>query len=64
MMRCFKQEGSSIPKRNPNYDPAEYQKHKDYPEPIMWGLFEGDRPLEEYKILSSRHQDKPTLIAL
>ena len=46
MMRYFKQVGARIPKRNPNYDPAEYQKHKDYPEHVMWGPFEGDRPLD------------------
>ena len=50
MMRYFKQVGARIPKRNPNYDPAEYQKHKDYPEHVMWGPFEGDRPLEEDEI--------------
>ena len=47
MMRYFKQVGARIPKMNPDYDPDVYKKDKEYEKRVMWGPFEGQRPLEE-----------------
>ncbi len=50
MMRYFKEVGARIPKLNPAYDPAKYQQNKSYDEHIMWGPFEGVRPLEDDEV--------------
>ena len=47
MMRYFEVVGARFPKVNPDYDPEEYRKDRRTKERIMWGPFEGDRPLEE-----------------
>lgn len=35
-----------FPKTNPEYDAAVYKKAKEYEERMMWGAFEGSRPIE------------------
>jgi len=51
MMRYFKQVGARLPKINPNYDPAVYQKDdKCRVRRMKWGPFTGERPLEEDEI--------------
>ena len=50
MMRYFNEVGARLPKVNPNYDPEHYKSLKDYKERLMWGPFEGRRPLEEDEI--------------
>lgn len=47
MMLYFKEVGVRFPKKNPNYDPSIYQDSKDYEKRMMWGPFDGERPLEE-----------------
>lgn len=47
MMDYLKEVGGRIPKANPDYDPAKYEASKEYAERVMWGPFEGERPLEE-----------------
>ena len=50
MMQFFGQVGARIPKINPDYDPDVYKKAKEYGQRVMWGPFEGQRPLEEDEI--------------
>jgi len=50
MMQFFDQVGVRIPKINPDYDPDVYKKAKEYEKRVMWGPFEGQRPLEEDEI--------------
>ena len=50
MMRYFKEVHARFPKVNPDYDPEVYKSQKDYEERIMWGPFEGRRPLEDDEI--------------
>jgi len=50
MMQFFDQVGARIPKINPDYDPDVYKKAKEYEKRVMWGPFEGQRPLEEDEI--------------
>lgn len=50
MMRYFKEVGARIPKKNPGYDPEVYKQAKEYESRIMWGPFEGNRPLEDDEI--------------
>ncbi len=47
MMRFFGEVGARIPKLNPDYDPEVYKQAKEYQSRVMWGPFEGKRPLEE-----------------
>jgi len=47
MMRYIDHVGARKPKINPNYDEAVYKKAKEYSKRVMWGPFEGQRPLEE-----------------
>ena len=47
MMAYFKDVGARIPKTNPDYDPAVYKDDKGYAKRVLWGPFEGERPLEE-----------------
>lgn len=47
MMQYLQNTGARIPKKNPDYNPAAYQKAKDYETREMWGPFKGTRPLEE-----------------
>ena len=46
MMRYFDEVGARLPKANPDYDPAVYQKLKNYDKYMEWGPFEAKRPLE------------------
>jgi hypothetical protein len=39
--------GARIPKENPDYDPAVYQAADEYDKRVLWGPFEGERPLED-----------------
>ena len=39
--------GARIPKPNPDHDPDVYKQAKEYEKRVMWGPFEGRRPLEE-----------------
>ncbi|MEM7391136.1 MAG: sulfatase/phosphatase domain-containing protein, partial [Verrucomicrobiota bacterium] len=50
MMGYFYRVGARIPKINPDYDPAEYRKRKDYDKLMQWGAFEDKRPLEADEI--------------
>jgi arylsulfatase A-like enzyme len=50
MMRYFKQVGARIPKINPDYKPDVYKKAQGYETRLMWGPFEGQRPLEADEI--------------
>jgi hypothetical protein len=47
MMRYFEEVGARFPRVNPDYDPEEYRKDRRTRERIMWGPFEGERPLED-----------------
>lgn len=47
MMRYLDSVGARIPKINPDYDEAVYRKAKEYSKRVMWGPFEGTRPLED-----------------
>lgn len=47
MMGYFKEVGARIPKPNPDYDPAVYRDDKGYTKRVLWGPFEGERPLED-----------------
>ncbi|TWU58885.1 Arylsulfatase [Rubripirellula tenax] len=47
MMSYFNEVGARIPKPNPDYDHAVYKDDKEYAERVMWGPFEGERPLED-----------------
>lgn len=47
MMAYFKEVGARIPKPNPEYDPAVYKDDKGFAKRLLWGPFEGKRPLEE-----------------
>ena len=46
MMEYFDEVNARMPKLNPAYDPAVYQAAKGYEQRVMWGPFEGSRPLE------------------
>ncbi len=54
MMKYFEKVGARLPKKNPNYHPAVYKKAKEYEQRMVWGPFEGQRPLEEDEILNLR----------
>ncbi len=47
MMGYFKKVGARLPKRNPNYSLAAYQKAKQYEMIKKWGPFKGERKLED-----------------
>ncbi len=47
MMRYFKETGARLPKSNPDYDSDIYKKAKNSKDRLLWGPFEGKRPLEE-----------------
>lgn len=47
MMDYFDKVGARIPKQNPNYVPAVYEKSKEYEKRIQWGPFTDSRPLDE-----------------
>lgn len=47
MMSYFKQVGARMPKVNPDYDPETYKAIKNYDQRMLWGPFEGKRPLEK-----------------
>ncbi|MCR9197716.1 MAG: sulfatase [Planctomycetaceae bacterium] len=47
MMDYFDHVGARIPRPNPNYRPAAYKDAKEYPQRVLWGPFEGSRPLED-----------------
>lgn len=47
MMSYLGDMNARMPKMNPDYDPAHYKTLKNYDKYIMWGPFEGQRPLEE-----------------
>nr|WP_246151440.1 sulfatase [Rubripirellula reticaptiva] len=47
MTAYFKEVGARIPKPNPDYDAAVYKDDKGYAKRVLWGPFEGERPLEE-----------------
>jgi arylsulfatase A-like enzyme len=47
MMQYLKEVGARFPMKNPNYNPGVYKNTKDYERRMMWGPFEGKRPLEE-----------------
>lgn len=47
MMRYFEETGARIPKLNPDYDFDIYKKAKYSNDRVLWGPFEGERPLEE-----------------
>ncbi len=46
MMRYFKEVGARIPKLNPNYNPAAYEKSDQYEVIKRWGPFKGERSLD------------------
>ncbi|MCM8538457.1 MAG: sulfatase [Lentisphaeraceae bacterium] len=46
MMDYTKAVGGKFPKTNPKFDKEKYTKDKDYKKRMMWGPFEGKRPLE------------------
>lgn len=46
MMGYLTQVGARFPKINPNYDPKKYMADKVTKARLMWGPFEGKRPLE------------------
>ena len=46
MMQYFEEVGARLPKANPDYNPAVYQNLKNYEKYMMWGPFDGKRPLE------------------
>ena len=45
MMAYLKDVDAKFPKKNPDYDPEVYQKHKNYEMYQQWGPFEDRRPL-------------------
>jgi len=47
MMGYLGEMNARMLKMNPDYDPAYYKMLKNYDKYIMWGPFEGQRPLEE-----------------
>ena len=47
MMIYFKKVGARLPKPNSDYDPVVYEQAKEYAKRVMWGPFEGRRPVEE-----------------
>lgn len=47
MMAYLEEVGARIPKANPEFDPTAYQQTNDYEKRVLWGAFEGSRPLEE-----------------
>jgi arylsulfatase A-like enzyme len=47
MMAYFQEVGARIPKPNPDYAPSTYKDDKGYAKRVLWGPFEGQRPLEE-----------------
>ena len=48
MMKYLDEVGARIPLYpNPDYDPAVYQQAKEYDKRLLWGPFEGERPLED-----------------
>ena len=47
MMGYFKKVGARMPKPNPDHDPEVYKQAKEYASRVLWGPFEGRRPLEE-----------------
>lgn len=53
MMSYLESVNARIPKTNPNFDPAVYQKSKEYPIRMKWGPFEGQRTLGDDEILSN-----------
>ncbi|MGB0372287.1 MAG: sulfatase-like hydrolase/transferase [Opitutales bacterium] len=50
MMTYLNDVGAKFPKPNPDYDPEVYKNGKSYKKQILWGPFEGQRPLEEDEI--------------
>ena len=47
MMEYLNEVGARLPKVNPNYDPAVYQKDNLGNQRVLWGPFAGQRPLED-----------------
>jgi arylsulfatase A-like enzyme len=47
MMGYLDEVGARMPRLNPDYDPAAYKAAKGYEQRVLWGPFEGSRPLEE-----------------
>jgi arylsulfatase A-like enzyme len=47
LMRYIESVGARKPKMNPNYDEGVYKQAKEYDRRVMWGPFEGQRPLED-----------------
>jgi arylsulfatase A-like enzyme len=47
MMRYFEEVGARIPKENPDVDMAVYNQADRHEARVMWGPFEGERPLED-----------------
>ncbi len=47
MMRYLEEVGARFPKVNPDYDPEHYKTIKNYEQRMVWGPFEGRRPLDE-----------------
>jgi arylsulfatase A-like enzyme len=54
MMSYLEKVGARMPKQNPDYDPEAYKAAKEYELRLMWGPFEGARPLEDDEIPQSR----------
>ncbi len=50
MMGYLQNVGARIPKVNPDYDLEIYKQDRSTAERLMWGAFEGKRPLEEDEI--------------
>jgi len=50
MMRYFEEVGARIPKLNPDMDLDFYKKDRDANMRVIWGAFEGERPLEDDEI--------------
>ena len=47
MMQYLEEVEARMPKKNPDYDPGAYKKANEYDMRVLWGPFEGERPLEE-----------------
>jgi len=47
MMNYFDAVDARLPKNNPNYDIEIYKQARYYNDRVLWGPFEGERPLEE-----------------
>jgi arylsulfatase A-like enzyme len=47
MMDYLKRVGARFPKDNPDYDPETYKALKGYGQRMLWGPFDGERPLEK-----------------